>query len=89
MATYWKGGRSNRGGYVIVLKPGHPGGDAQGYVYEQRLVMEKHLGRLLGLREVVHHINGNRVDNRIENLMLFPSFVEHLAYHREQRKKLT
>lgn len=77
--TGWKGGRQlDKHGYVLVYCKGHPHAKDGRYIREHRLVMEQHLGRYLERGEVVHHINGDRQDNRIENLFLFPSNTEHL-----------
>ena len=77
----WKGGRINRDGYIYVYKPDHPFVGKQGYFAEHRLVMEKHLGHFLTKKEVVHHINGDRTDNRIENLELCESHGQHTKNH--------
>lgn len=65
----WKGGRWKRRGYVLAYAPDHPRA-VKNYVPEHRLVMEEHLGRLLEPHETVHHRNGVKDDNRIENLEL-------------------
>jgi hypothetical protein len=77
----WKGGSYiSPQGYRLIYKPDHPYASNGAYVREHRLVMEQHLGRYLLPNEVVHHINGDKLDNRIENLQLFSSNVDHLVY---------
>lgn len=78
----WKGGKIKQNKYIIVYQPKHPFCNKMGYLYEHRLVMEKHLGRYLKPEEVVHHINGIKDDNRIENLMLFENSKKHLNHHK-------
>ncbi len=53
-----------------MFRPDHPQASKKGYVPEHRLVMMELIGRFLDKDEVVHHINANRLDNRIENLQL-------------------
>lgn len=74
-------------GYRYIFKPDHPNKDIDGYVPEHRLLMENKIGRYLRKEEVVHHINHNRLDNRIENLMLIGSNSEHIKLHSQQLKK--
>jgi len=82
---HWNGGRSTQAGYVFILSPNHPYRNSRGYVRKNRLVMEFYLGRYLRREEVVHHINGIRNDNRIENLKLFPNHSSHMKYHTKLR----
>jgi hypothetical protein len=70
----WRGGRHIENGYVMVWNPTHPnakGGHNKSYVAEHRMIMSNYLGRPLLKTEQVHHKNGNRSDNRIENLELW------------------
>ena len=60
-----------KGGYVYVLAKDSPMAGAKGYVLEHRLVMAEALGRPLLRGENVHHLNGDRRDNRLENLELW------------------
>lgn len=61
-------------GYVVKNENGKR-------IFEHRLVMEKHLGRKLKRTEVVHHIDGSRSNNKIDNLMLFPNNRAHRKWH--------
>ncbi len=80
----WKGGRYKHSRGYILIKRDHER-SYKGYVLEHIVVMEKHLGRKLKEGEVIHHINHNKQDNRIENLELFASNGLHTLTHHIDR----
>lgn len=76
----WKSGRYKELGYILVHSPSHPHRSKKGYVFEHRLVIEKHIGRHLQPGEEGHHINKIRDDNKPENLMAFRSKAVHVSF---------
>lgn len=83
----WKGGKKiNKKGHVLVLDKKSPHAESNGYILEHRKVMIDFLGRPLSDNEVVHHINGDKTDNRIENLELMDR-GEHTRLHHTGTKR--
>lgn len=71
-------------GYRLIYKPDHPKAmkteNWDGYVYEHMVIVEDHLGRPLLPTEVTHHLDGNRQNNRWENLLVIDR-GQHLKLH--------
>lgn len=81
-AIYQPKGKAISNGYHVLFMPDHPSAFGRGYVYEHRYLMEQKLGRMLNKKEIVHHIDGNRMNNDISNLELCKSIAEHKYQHR-------
>lgn len=76
----WKGGVSESSqGYLMITHGKH----ARKFKYQHRQVMEEYLGRPLESHEIVHHVNGDKKDNRIENLEIMTR-AEHIQHHRDE-----
>ncbi len=80
----WRGGRHiDDKGYVnLRISQDDPVyhliANPRGYILEHRLVMTRYLKRRLKSYEIVHHRNGVKDDNRLENLQLMTSVAAHL-----------
>jgi hypothetical protein len=75
--VWWKNNRGYIEGRVLI-------NGVQVTVKQHRWILEKHLGRPILRTETVHHINGNKLDNRIENLQIM-SHGEHTSMHSKGR----
>ncbi len=74
-------------GYFYIYMPRHPNAIKKGrYIAEHRLVLEKKLDRYLTSKEIAHHINGDKSDNRSENVELM-TISQHNKHHAKERRK--
>lgn len=84
----WRGGRYvSPDGYVFVHRPEHPNSGPNGYVSEHRLVVAETIGRPLNPREQVHHIDGNKANNHISNLVVVQR-GKHQSLHADIQREL-
>lgn len=81
----WKGGITYSNGYRCIYRPDHHSKPKYGYVYEHRLVWEEHYNCCLLPKAVVHHLDHNRTNNDILNLIAYPSHVSHLKNHKHKK----
>lgn len=79
----YNGGKYKSNGYYVLFMPNHPNKQAKNIIFEHRFIMECKIGRYLSEEEVVHHIDFDKLNNEPNNLMLFDSQKDHLAFHRK------
>lgn len=80
---YWKGGLQNDHGYLAIYRPDHPNSTKRGIVKLHRYLYEKYHNCCLLKYTEIHHINGNILDNRKENLMAL-SKAQHTSITRKK-----
>ena len=79
--AYHKGYITTWNGYIKVKAPkDHPYKDRKGYIMEHRLVIERQIGKYLEPEQEVHHLDGDKTNNKIENLLVV-SKTEHRRIH--------
>jgi hypothetical protein len=79
----WKGGKIvDQFGYIKLYKPGFPGASSSGYILEHRFKIIKKLKRNLRKNEIIHHIDGNKQNNKLSNLLLLTK-SKHISLHQQ------
>lgn len=85
-ASNWKGGRkTTKAGYTMILMPSHHRADKHGYVMEHIVIFERETGITIPNGCCIHHINGDKSDNRIQNLCMM-THSAHTIMHSTGRK---
>lgn len=73
-------------GYAIVYQPTHPRADSKGYVFEHIVMFENATGITVPDGCCIHHLNGDKADNRIENLCMM-THGAHTVFHHIGKKR--
>ena len=86
---HWKGGIHFRCDGYVLIRQGVFRASHRGAIYKllHRIVMEEHLKRPLLRSEIVHHKNGDKIDNSIENLEILSNQSVHASLHNNTRKR--
>lgn len=85
--NFWNGGKGKTSrGYNLIFQPDHHRADSRGYVLEHILVFEQATGISVPVGCCIHHLNGTKDDNRIENLCMM-THGAHTAMHHAGAKR--
>lgn len=87
--NFWNGGKGKTSrGYNLIFQPDHHRADSRGYVLEHILVFEQETGISVPDGCCIHHLNGNKSDNRIQNLCMM-QHTAHTVFHHTGAKRST
>ena len=81
----WKWGVYIKEWYLTIKQKNNPRADKIGRVKYHVYVVEKYIGRNLEPYQCVHHIDGDKLNNNLDNLYIFPTYWEHSSYHNKHK----
>lgn len=79
----------NKGEYNYAVVYNHPNRTKDNYVLHHRVVVENHIGRVLDKNEVVHHKDGNKKNNTVENLEILSASEHGFLHQKEKGREFT